>query len=325
MKKITLFAALLIGAASFSQIAGTSFEQPEIFSGKYTDTGDPNVAHYLFNNVDEPLVNYTTTGGELGFKALYAPYDTPGVGFTDGDFMGVTKTKPSSTVLYTDGANGYRMSDTDGNYILEFDPVDLTGISSPAVSVDFLLSINSDATNGNYEGDGTVNESGYDRLRIYAKDLTNNVEIDLFNSTGTNLDDLVPFDAGSGQYKLEWQNVISNLTSNTIVQLIIEGRNNATAESFWFDNIEFMGVIGVNDLSVGQFSIYPNPATNGYLYITSKDNGIKNISIYDVLGKQVLRTNLNGESIDISNLNSGVYILKIEQGNVSTTKKLVIK
>ena len=325
MKKITLFAALLIGAASFSQIAGTSFEEPSIFSGKYTDTGDPNVAHNLINNTNEPIVNYVNTGGELGFQASYIPYDTPGAGSTDSDFVGVTKTKPSTTVFYTDGANGYRMNDTDGNYILKFDPVDLTGVSSPAVSLDFLLSINSDATKGNYEGDGSINEAGHDRLRIYAKDITNNLEIDLFDSTGTDLDEFVPFDPGSGKYKLEWQNAMANLSANTIVQLVIDGRNNATSESFWFDNVEFLGTMGVDNLSSGQFAIYPNPATNGYVNITSKINGPKNITIFDVLGSQVLKSILNGERLDISTLNSGVYILKIEQGKVATTKKLIIK
>lgn len=325
MKKITLFAAILIGTASFSQIAGTSFEEPEIFSGKYTDTGDPNVAHSLINNPNEPLVNYTNTGGELGFQASYVPYETPGNGSTDGDYVGVTKTKPSSTVFYTDGSNGYRMNDTDGNYILEFDPVDLAGIPTPAVSLNFLLSINSDPTKGNYEGDGTINEAGHDRLRIYAKDLTNNIEIDLFNSTGSDLDEFVPYDAGTGEYKLEWQNVAANLTSNTIVQLVIEGRNNATSESFWFDNIEFLGTIGVDNLSVGQFGVYPNPAADSYIHVISKINGLKNIMIYDVLGIQVLKTTLNGERLDISNLNSGVYIIKIEQGKSSIAKKLVIK
>ncbi|MGO3181650.1 MAG: T9SS type A sorting domain-containing protein [Aequorivita sp.] len=325
MKKITLFAALLIGTVSFSQIAGTSFEEPETFTGKYTDTGDPNVAHDLINNTSEPLVNYANSGIELGFQASYTPYDTPGVGSTDGDYVGVTKTKPSSTVIFTDGTNGYRMNDTDGNYILEFDPIDLSGVPAPAVSLDFLLSINSNPTNGNYEGDGSINESGHDRLRIYVKDLTNNVEIDLFNSTGSDLDDFVPFDTGSGEYKLEWQSAMANLSSDTTVQLVIEGRNNATSESFWFDNIEFHGSIGVGNLSTGQFNIYPNPATEGYLYVTSKISGIKHVSIYDVLGTQVLKTTLNSERLDISGLNSGVYILKIEQGKASTTKKLVIK
>lgn len=323
MKKITLFAALIISAVSFAQVAGTSFEEPDAISGKYTDTGDAATAHPLLNNVDEPILNFDSTGGELGFKAYYTPYDTPDVGLTDGDFVGVTSFTPSPTLEFTDGSKGYQMNDLDGNMILEFDQVDLTGVSNPSVSLDFLLSINDTPTNGNYEGDGTVNESGSDRLRIYIKDFTNNTEIDLFNSTGTDLDDFVPM--SGGEYQLVWQEATATLLPNTTVQLVIEGRTNASAENFWFDNVVFDGVVGINDQTTSQFSVYPNPATKGFVNISSKTNGSKNISIFDVLGKQVVKTTLNGNQLDISALNSGIYILKIEQGNTSTTKKLVVE
>lgn len=325
MKKITILAALFVGAVSFAQVAGTSFEEPDAISGKYTDTGDPSVAHPLLTNAGEPLVNYVSVGGELGFLAYYKPYDTPDIGLTDGDFVGVTSFTPSSTVVFTDGNNGYQMNDIDGNMIVEFDQVDLTGVSNPTVSLDFLLSINDNPINGNYEGDGTINESGHDRLRIYIKDITNNTEIDLFNSTGQDLDTYVPFDAGTGEYQLQWQQASASLLPNTTVQLVLEGRSNASAENYWFDNIVFDGVVGVNDVTRNQFSIYPNPASKGFVNISSKLSGAKKISIFDVLGKQVLKTTLNGERLDISSLNSGIYILQIEQGKSSTTKKLVVE
>jgi len=84
-------------------------------------------------------------------------------------------------------------------------------------------------------------------------------------------------------------------------------------------------VLGINESQVYNFKIYPNPATNGYLFINSKLAGAKNIAIFDVLGKQVLQTTLTGEKLDISKLNSGVYIVRIELGKTSSTKKLVIK
>lgn len=324
MKKITLLALLLMGAVSYAQIVGTSFEEPAVFSGQYVDTGDANIAHDLFNNSGEPLVDFTSTGGEIGFNALYVPYNTPDVGLTDGDLVGVTDNTPSATVIFTDGANGYQMSDIDGNMIVEFDPVDLTLANSGIIGLDLLLAINSNASNGNYEGDGTSNSSGSDRLRIYVKDINNNNEIDIFNSTGMDLDDLVPFDAGSGEYLLQWQNLTADLP-NSIFQLVIEGRTNANGESFWFDNVYFDGTVGISDRSTNQFSIFPNPATKGYINITSKINSSKNISIFDVLGKQVLKTTLSSDRLDISALKSGIYIVKIEQGKSSVTKKLVIK
>lgn len=327
MKKATLFiAALLMSIASSAQIASTSFEEPDTFSGQYTDTGDPTVAHPLINNPDQPLVNYTSIGGELGFKAYYVPYDTPDVGLTDGDYVGVMSFKPSANLGYTDGTQGYQMNDIDGNMIVEFDEVNLTAVSNPTVSLDFLLSINPDnPTYGNYEGDGTENTKDHDRLRIYVKDLTNNTEIFLFDSTGIDLDEFVPYDYEAGVYLLQWQTAEATLLPNTQVQLVIEGRTNAGNESFWFDNIVFDGVMDVNDQAIGDFSVHPNPATEDFINISSKISGAKNVSIFDVLGKKVIKTTINNERLDISALNSRIYILKIEQGKASTTKKLIIK
>ncbi|WP_290625519.1 T9SS type A sorting domain-containing protein [Altibacter sp.] len=324
MKKITFIAALFASVASFAQIAGTSFEEPAIFTVQYVDTGDANVAHDLVNNPDEPLVDYASTGGELGFNARYVPYDTPSEGLTDGDFVGVTDFTPSATVDYTDGTQGYQISDADGNFILEFDTVDLTGTTTPGLSLDFALAINGDGTNGNYEGDGTVNESGSDRLRIYVKDLTNGTEIDILDSTGSDLDDFVPTDSGTGNYIVAWQTGTAALLPNTTVQLVIEARMNAGGEAFFFDNIQISGTLGNNTAQDSQFAMYPNPATT-YVNITSKVAGAKQVSIYDVLGKQVVNTTLINDRLDIGALDSGVYIVKIKQGNATTTKKLVVR
>jgi len=62
MKKATLLGAILICCVSYSQLEFTSFEEPEVFPGDYTDTGDPILAHDLVNNTSEPLVDFTATG-----------------------------------------------------------------------------------------------------------------------------------------------------------------------------------------------------------------------------------------------------------------------
>ena len=74
-------------------------------------------------------------------------------------------------------------------------------------------------------------------------------------------------------------------------------------------------------------SIYPNPVSNGklFVYITSKRSLTKTVAVYNVLGKQILTTILTGNELNISQLNTGVYILKITENNISETRKLVIK
>lgn len=80
-----------------------------------------------------------------------------------------------------------------------------------------------------------------------------------------------------------------------------------------------------NETTIEQLSIYPNPATGQKVYITTKTNQNKKIEVYNVLGKPVLSTNLSGNELNISSLESGIYILKIKEGKNSATRKLVIQ
>lgn len=72
-------------------------------------------------------------------------------------------------------------------------------------------------------------------------------------------------------------------------------------------------------------AIFPNPASNGKLYVTTKKNSLKKIEIFDVLGKRVHSSSLMGTALDISMLNSGVYVIKIEEGQDTETRKLVVR
>ncbi len=73
-------------------------------------------------------------------------------------------------------------------------------------------------------------------------------------------------------------------------------------------------------------SIYPNPATAGdKVYITTRAGENKKVEVYNVLGKNLLVTNMSGNELNISSLDPGIYILKIKEGNSSATRKLVVQ
>ncbi|MFV8226379.1 T9SS type A sorting domain-containing protein [Christiangramia aquimixticola] len=72
-------------------------------------------------------------------------------------------------------------------------------------------------------------------------------------------------------------------------------------------------------------SIYPNPVTGGKVYISSTKNLDKIVEIYNVLGKPVHKTRLRGREMDVSALTPGIYILKIQEGKMKATRKLVVK
>ncbi|WP_299249832.1 T9SS type A sorting domain-containing protein [uncultured Lacinutrix sp.] len=73
------------------------------------------------------------------------------------------------------------------------------------------------------------------------------------------------------------------------------------------------------------FSMYPNPTSNGFVNIKTSNNAATQVAVYDILGKQVINTTLNGERLNVSKLNAGVYAVRLSQGNTVTTKKLVVK
>ncbi|TPD66054.1 ELWxxDGT repeat protein [Flavobacterium microcysteis] len=81
-----------------------------------------------------------------------------------------------------------------------------------------------------------------------------------------------------------------------------------------------------NNLS-NKIKIYPNPS-NGLVSIWTYDNSkIKDIEIYNLLGNKMhySKDNLISDSLDLSNLSSGVYLIKVKTENYIETKKIILK
>lgn len=80
------------------------------------------------------------------------------------------------------------------------------------------------------------------------------------------------------------------------------------------------------EIPIDGLSIYPNPVvTGGKVFISTTKNDDKIIEIFNVLGKPVQKTRMRGRELDVSTLDPGIYILKIQEGNAKATKKLVVK
>ncbi len=79
------------------------------------------------------------------------------------------------------------------------------------------------------------------------------------------------------------------------------------------------------DTLIEGLSFYPNPVSNGKIYITSKLSLDKEITVFDVLGKKVIQAYINSKELNVSSLSPGVYIIKIKEGEATATRKLIIK
>jgi hypothetical protein len=88
-----------------------------------------------------------------------------------------------------------------------------------------------------------------------------------------------------------------------------------------------------NSLSIDEFSnngykIYPNPASTELFISTAINFGDVILTLTDINGRQVLSKNVilsNEISIDISQLQSGLYILNINGENINANEKIIKK
>ena len=79
------------------------------------------------------------------------------------------------------------------------------------------------------------------------------------------------------------------------------------------------------ETTIEGLSFYPNPVSNGKVYITSKLSLDKEITIYDVLGKAVMQTTITTKELNVSSLSPGIYMVKIKEKDATATRKLIVK
>ncbi|MBL7919179.1 MAG: T9SS type A sorting domain-containing protein [Bacteroidia bacterium] len=99
------------------------------------------------------------------------------------------------------------------------------------------------------------------------------------------------------------------------------------------DALNFSNVgINENEKDALQFSVFPNPANDKCVVsLNLNEPASLEISVLNYLGQPVKRTNhkaqfgTNDITLDIAGLKSGVYFVNVKNGNVTSTKKLVVE
>ncbi|MCD4792780.1 MAG: T9SS type A sorting domain-containing protein [Bacteroidales bacterium] len=125
---------------------------------------------------------------------------------------------------------------------------------------------------------------------------------------------------------------ITGLLSSLIQNMAWEGKafhgyiHNGDTIGFVYPDEFFEQYSDINRLSENKINIYPNPA-NDIIYIDFLPSDIEDaqVSFYDITGKEVLskQFNINEKKIDISELKSGVYFIKINTENQIYISKLI--
>lgn len=85
-------------------------------------------------------------------------------------------------------------------------------------------------------------------------------------------------------------------------------------------------VLDIDKFTQSSFNIFPNPVSKfqSFVNIQSNRNEKLDVSVFNVLGKKV-KSEFNNNQLNIENLATGVYLIKVSQANSSITKKLLIR
>ena len=216
------------------------------------------------------------------------------------------------------------------------------------------VSFNLQATNTieiNLPGDeNNANNSAstsFDRAPAGTREVTMELNIDnrgaevrwfVYDSNGTALYRGGPYENGNPQtiieifdlpqdcYEFRILDTASNgggsitLTDNNGNQLYYTNGNYGNGERSPFSS---NGSLGVNQTQLDNISLYPNPATST---INLKNAENANIQVFDLLGKMIFSMdNISmDEQIDVAQLQTGTYFMKISKDNNVTTKRFLV-
>jgi len=93
----------------------------------------------------------------------------------------------------------------------------------------------------------------------------------------------------------------------------------------WYDNLyAYKGTpLGINEVNSFSVVTYPNPLEN--TLNVSAGISVDSVSIFDITGREVLlsKPNATAFSLDVSNLNKGIYLVTVKAGEQELTTKLV--
>jgi hypothetical protein len=94
---------------------------------------------------------------------------------------------------------------------------------------------------------------------------------------------------------------------------------------FFIDNFRILvdTALSNDDETIEGFKLYPR-IVQQYLNYEAQEN-VQRISVHNLLGQEVMnvRPNLSNSHLDLSTLRGGIYLVKVQVGNVTETFKII--
>ncbi len=128
---------------------------------------------------------------------------------------------------------------------------------------------------------------------------------------------------GSGSATID-ANGLLTATGNGIVSVLASANDASGVSTSTIITISNQTSVGVDETVESRVNLYPNPVQD-QLFIELENETVNQVSIIDFSGKVVKSISQISNSIDVSELAKGVYILKVETNNSVLTSQFLKK
>ena len=170
-------------------------------------------------------------------------------------------------------------------------------------------------------------------LEIYSTDLDNDGDNDILSTSAVsalNQDSLIVWYEnidGQGSFGSPQIIIDSLIFAKSVFAIDIDGDGDKDVLSAsqndntisWFENLT---ILGIEESVFNSLKLYPNPAKES-INIDSSNIRINNLEIFTINGVKILTDIAMKNDIDVSHLNSGVYVFKFHTENGVIVKKIV--
>ncbi|MDA8904281.1 choice-of-anchor J domain-containing protein [Flavobacteriaceae bacterium] len=167
-------------------------------------------------------------------------------------------------------------------------------------------------------------------LTFWAKSLTDQYGLDRFQiAIGTSTDpaDFTVISAGAyEEAPTDWTQFEYDLSAYD-GQTVRVGIHCVSNDSFvlQMDSFVVEGTLGVNDVQSLDMNIYPNPVDGNFVTIQTPISGVKYVEVFDITGKRLINSSLSTDSLEVSSLSAGIYLIKVTVEGQSKISKLVVR
>lgn len=120
---------------------------------------------------------------------------------------------------------------------------------------------------------------------------------------------------------------ISNINIAGDVAISITDNSNLTSSRVAFDDLSWTcySSLGLESLLQKDFKIYPNPSNGNFNIIFDEANSRHTVEIFSLVGQKLYENNnVTTESLSVTNLQNGTYLVKVTKDSKSRTEKIII-